>query len=205
MTRSIRTLFAAACGLMLAVAAAGAGEPPAAPGLRSDIVANMMDAGDKIVELAAAMPANKWGWRPGKGVRSVGEVYQHVAMGNFMLGAKLGAKPPLPMDELMGLGKTQLPAAKVVTLLEDSYAFATKAITEMPESEAAGSVELHGHTMSRAALMLVIASHSHEHLGQAIAYARVNGVVPPWTAREQAAAKAKQPAPAAGGAHGHNH
>jgi uncharacterized damage-inducible protein DinB len=52
-------------------------------------------------------------------------------------------------------------------------------------------VELFGMKMSKRATLILLASHSHEHLGQSIAYARSNGIVPPWTARELAAKKAK--------------
>jgi uncharacterized damage-inducible protein DinB len=216
MTRSIRSLCATACGLLLLAAVpafahddappAGASAAiggPAPAGIRGEIIKNMMDAGDKIIELAGAVPASKWAWRPGKGVRSVGEVYLHVAQGNYFLCTFLGAKPPMPMEELGKLGDTPQTPARTAQMLKDSYAFAAKVIAEVPDTEMAASVDFFGQKMSKEAMMLTIASHSHEHLGQSIAYARMNGVVPPWTAREQAAAAAKKAAEEK--AHGHSH
>ena len=66
---------------------------------------------------------------------------------------------------------------------------ASTAIGNVAESDLDTQVDFFGQKMSKRQLMLIIASHSHEHLGQLIAYARVNGITPPWTAREQAAAK----------------
>jgi uncharacterized damage-inducible protein DinB len=78
--------------------------------------------------------------------------------------------------------------AKIRQLLKDSYAHAAKAVAEVPDSELETQVEFFGMKMSKRATLMLLASHSHEHLGQSIAYARANNVVPPWTARELAKA-----------------
>ena len=215
MIQSIRTLLAAGCSaLLLASAPALAAEPPssagvtavsadkpAAPGIQGEAIANMMDAGEKIIELAGAVPPNKWGWRPGKGVRSVGEVYLHVVQGNYFLCTFLGATTPLPAEELKKLETTPQTPASMVKHLQDSYAFVSKTIRELPESDLETPVTFMGRPMTKRAVLLLLAAHSHEHLGQSIAYARMNKVVPPWTAREQEAAKQK--AAAANEGHGH--
>lgn len=191
MTRSIRTMLAAAFGLLLVAGTAAAQDAGHVPGIRGEIIANLNEAGDKVIELAGAVPARKWAWRPAKGVRSVGEVYRHVAQGNYLMCSFLGVKLPMSMDELRKLETTPESPDKTIQALKDSYAFAARAIADTPESELATTVQFFGQTMSKEALMFEIASHSHEHLGQSIAYARMNGVVPPWTAREYAAAAKK--------------
>lgn len=214
MIRSIRTLLAAGCTTaLLASAPVRAHEPQASAGatavsagattagIREEAIANMMDAGEKIIELAGAVPPNKWGWRPGKDVRSIGEVYLHVVQGNYFLCSFLGAKPPLPAEELKKLETAPQSPASMVKHLRDSYAFVSKTILELPESDLDTPVTFFGRPMTKRGMLLVIAAHSHEHLGQSIAYARMNKVVPPWTAREQAAAKQK--AAAANEGHGH--
>jgi len=214
MIRSIRTLLAAGCTtVLLASAPAFAAEPQtsagmtavsdgaAAPGIQGEAIANMMDAGEKIIELAGAVPPNKWGWRPGKGVRSIGEVYLHVVQGNYFLCSFLGAKPPLPPEELKKLETAPQTPASMVKHLRDSYAFVSKTILELPESDLESPVTFFGRPTTKRGVLLLLAAHSHEHLGQSIAYARMNKVVPPWTAREQA--MAKQKAAAANEGHGH--
>lgn len=205
MHRVFRMALAAACGAALLAPLAASAAAPEAPGVRGEVIANLEDASSKIVELAGAVPARKWAWRPMKGVRSVAEAYLHIAQANFAMGAMLGGKPPIGRAELSKLDTTPATPERTVQLLKDSFAFVEGVIAGMPESELDATADFFGRPMTRRAIMIAVATHSHEHLGQSIAYARSCGVVPPWTAREQAAAKAKQPAPAAGGAHGHDH
>jgi uncharacterized damage-inducible protein DinB len=95
------------------------------------------------------------------------------------------------MEEIMKLDSQTMEPAKIRQMLKDSYAFATAAITEFPDSEMDVEMDFFGHKMSKRAGLLLLCTHSHEHLGQAIAYARSNNITPPWTAREQEAAKKK--------------
>lgn len=198
MNRFVRYPIVAACGLaLLAAVPAFAEEPvaavaaPAAPGIRGEIIANMQDASEKVIELAGAVPARKWSWRPAKGVRSVGEAYLHIAQANYLLCSFLGAKPPMPEAVLAKLDTTPTTVDRTLQLLKDSFAFAEKVIADTPDAELATTARFFGQPMTKEAIMLALASHTHEHLGQSIAYARMNGVVPPWTAREQAAAAKK--------------
>lgn len=161
--------------------------PPA--GLRGEILANMMDAGGKLQELAGAFSDAKYTWKPAKDVRSTGQVFLHVVAANYMLPSLMGVKSPMSMDELMKLDSQTMEPAKIRQMLKDSYAFAAKVIADTPDSDLDTQLEFFGQKMSKRATLFVMASHSHEHLGQAIAYARSNGITPPWTAREQAAAK----------------
>ena len=162
----------------------------AAPtGVRGEILASMMDAGGKIQELAAATPDGKYTWKPAKDVRSTGQVFLHVVAANYMLPSLMGVKPPMGMDEIMKLDSQTMEPAKIRQMLKDSYAFAAKVISDTPDSDLEGPVEFFGQKMSKRATMLIMSSHSHEHLGQSIAYARSNNITPPWTAREQAAEK----------------
>ena len=191
MPRSTRILTALLLALPLATfAGAGAAEAPALGGFRGDVVANMQEAGDKIIELSAAMPVGRWSWRPGKGVRSVGEVYMHVVAYNYILCKFLGATAPMTAEQLGKLEAAPANPQKTAQMLRDSYAFAATTIAGVPDSALDEQVPFFGGRMaSKRTVMLALASHSHEHLGQSIAYARTCGIVPPWTAREQAAAK----------------
>jgi hypothetical protein len=51
----------------------------------------------------------------------------------------------------------------------------------MPDAELNKTVNLMGNDMSKRAVLLMALGHYQEHLGQSIAYARMNGVVPPWS------------------------
>lgn len=157
--------------------------------LRAEIVANMLDAGNKVEELAGAMPEKKYAWRPMKGVRSFGEVCLHVCQANYLIGMFAGATPPVSKDELMKMDKMTADKAKIAQMLKDSYAFASKVVSDTPDSDLDTMVDFFGNKITKRSMFMTLAAHSHEHLGQAIAYSRTNGVVPPWTAREMEAAK----------------
>ncbi len=160
-------------------------------GIRGEILANMMDAGGKIQELAGAVPDGKFNWKPSKDVRSTGQVFLHVVAANYLLPSLMGTQPPISMEELMKLDSQTMEPAKVRQMLKDSYAWATRAITEMPDTELETQMEFFGNKITKRAGLMLLSSHSHEHLGQAIAYVRSNNITPPWTAREQAARKKK--------------
>ena len=166
-----------------AAAPVAAGEAPAPGSMRAITLRQIGAAQEKLVALAEAMPADKYGWRPGEGVRSVGEVYMHVASANFWLPTFWGAKVPAGVDP-RNLEKDGADKAKTVAALKQSFDFVHQAIDAVPDSELHKPIKIFGHDAVVVEAMLGIATHDHEHLGQAIAYARMNGVVPPWSAAE---------------------
>ncbi len=158
---------------------ASAGEPAAA--LRQAALDQLDEARDQLLKLAGAMPADKYSWRPGKGVRSVGEVYMHVANGNYLMPTFWGVQPPAGIDR-PSLAKQAGDKAKVLAALTASFDHARHAIEVLPDANLGKSVNFFGGQVTLAWLMMHTIAHAHEHLGQSIAYARMNGVVPPWSA-----------------------
>src|SRR5258706_260415 len=134
----------------------------------------------KIVDLADAMPAEKYSWRPMEGVRSVSEVYMHIAGANYLLPTFIGAKSPEGLDRDMEKKVTEKP--KVVEFLKQSFAHIRKVVTDTPESDLTKPAKFFGEETTVLGVIMNAALHMHEHLGQSIAYARMNQIVPPWTA-----------------------
>jgi len=145
---------------------------------QSDLLANLADTEKKIVSLAEAVPQDKYAWRPADGVRSVSEVFMHIAGANYMIPSALGAKPPAGLTRDME--KTVTDKAKVVEQLKQSFAHLRQAITSATDDSKA--TKLFGRESTYGATKLLIITHLHEHLGQSIAYARTNKVTPPWSA-----------------------
>ena len=158
------------------------------PGVRGSYLRSIADVKDKIVSLAEAMPDKKYSWRPAKGVRSMSEVYAHVVLANYMLPSFAGAQMPATITP--ELEKTLTEKPKVVAMLKDSFAHLEQVITDMPDADLDKVVKTFLGDMPERDLFLLTVTHGHEHLGQAIAYARMNGVTPPWTAAQDAKAKA---------------
>jgi uncharacterized damage-inducible protein DinB len=164
-------------------AAAPAGGEAPAGSLRAFALHQITGAEKHLVALAEAMPADKYGWRPGEGVRSVGEVYMHVASANYWLPTFWGAKVPAGVDP-RSLEKDGADKAKTVAALKQSFEFVHQAIDALPEADLSKAIKIFGRDAMVGDALLGIASHAHEHLGQAIAYARMNSIVPPWSAAE---------------------
>ena len=196
------TLLAAlAAGLLAAPGALAAAEPakpaaaqakpaaaPLPPGVRGDILWQLREAHKKLLSLAEATPAEKFAWRPAEGVRSVGEVYEHVAGGDYLLSSMWGAKPPAGVNP-EGLEKNGADKAKVIADLKTAYDHMEKQISEMTDKDLDRQVDFFGRKATVRQVALGSAVHAHEHLGQAIAYARMNGIAPPWSQPEPKASK----------------
>lgn len=150
---------------------------------RAQAVVELKGVQQEIVSLAQAMPQEKYTWRPEEGVRSVSEVYLHMAAANFGLTALAGA-PPYPGFKFQGFEKSTTDKAKIVELLNESFDYAEKSIANMSDADMSKPLRFQGFD-SVGGIVFHIVSHAHEHLGQSIAYARMNGVVPPWTAAAQ--------------------
>ncbi|MBI4547250.1 MAG: DinB family protein [Ignavibacteriae bacterium] len=156
-------------------------------GFRGEFLYQLDDVSKKIVDLAEAVPTEKYTWRPMEGVRSISEVYMHIAGANYLLPSFVGFKPPAGMNRDME--KTVTEKANVVKFLKQSFEFIRKAIMETSDSDLDKPAKIFGRETTMRGVFFEIANHMHEHLGQSIAYARMNKIVPPWTAAEQAQQK----------------
>jgi uncharacterized damage-inducible protein DinB len=173
-------------------ASAASGAP--VTGVRAEAMRLMEDAETKLTKLAEAIPADKYSWRPGKDVRSVSEVFLHVAGGNFAIPRRLGVDPPADFNP-QGFDKSTADKGKVVDTLKRSFAHAKQALTKVADADIEKQTDwFGGRKASYREVMFFLAVHQHEHLGQSIAYARVIGITPPWT-EEQQRQKAQPPKP----------
>ena len=156
-------------------------------GLIGDLLKDINDVETKVMGLAKAMPEPAWMWRPGEGVRSTGEVFLHIAADNYFLPALLGVAAP-PETGITKEYKTAVAFEKksmgrdaVVAELQKSFAFLKKAMTDTPDAKLDAAVDMFGRKSTTRGVWISTTTHLHEHLGQLIAYARSNKVVPPWS------------------------
>ncbi|MGA8554219.1 MAG: DinB family protein [Candidatus Acidiferrales bacterium] len=165
----------AVCALAVALMVPSAGAQSQPAGLQAAFGKDAGTLSDKFTGLARVM-SGKYDWKPGQGVRSVGDVFNLIVRENGLLADALtgktntGAKPaPITDPE------------KMQDALKASYANVQKAITELPDNDLQTHVKLFGEDMTKQDAVMLILEDQHEHLGQSIAYARTNGVVPPWS------------------------
>jgi uncharacterized damage-inducible protein DinB len=158
---------------------------PAVNNIRTAFLDDLKEEQEKIVGLAEAFPADKFTWRPAGDVRSVSETLLHLATANFGFPNAWGVKPPEGLD-LRGLQKSTSDKAKVIALVKQSYEHMRAAVSNLSDADLEKRVKFFGDEAPIAEVLFHTANHQHEHLGQLIAYARMNGVVPPWTAERAA-------------------
>jgi uncharacterized damage-inducible protein DinB len=163
--------------------ASGGPSLPAAPrtGFRAEFLHDLDEVQKKIVSLAEATPSEKYDWRPATGVRSTSEVYMHIAGGNYFLASFVGMKPP--SYDTRTLEKIS-EKPRVVEELKRSFEHLRAAALLATDADLEKSIKMFGSDTTERAAFVTALNHLHEHLGQAIAYARMTGVVPPWSGKE---------------------
>ena len=161
-------------------------------GVRAEVIADLEMTGERITGLASALEGS-WEWRPAEGVRSVREVLGHVAAANFLFPSMAGVAPPEEfqgadqqetMGNLMALEQVADPA-EMMRHVGHSFMHARHAVARIPDERLDEMIQYLGREGTVRSLLVALAGHNHEHLGQLIAYARMNGVVPPWSAGGQ--------------------
>ena len=181
-----RVLFGSLAGALFCLAlgcaptAPPAAEAPAPNGaFRDEALGRLVTLQERVVSLAEAMPQEKYTWRPAEGVRSVSELYVHIAGANFGLAGTFGATAP----EGAVPGNDVTDKATIAAALTASFEHLKGAVGEVSASSADEKLNLFGREMTTRQALWTLTEHLSEHLGQGIAYARVNAVVPPWNAQ----------------------
>jgi uncharacterized damage-inducible protein DinB len=134
----------------------------------------------QLVALAEAIPAEKFEWRPGPGVRSTSEVFMHIAIANFGLLNFTGLQ--MPADLKPDMERTVTGKAEVIGWLKRSLDAVKSGHSSLKPADLLRKVDVHGREATVDGMYLRIIVHANEHMGQLVAYARMNGIVPPWSA-----------------------
>ncbi len=153
-----------------------------------DLMKDIEGVEKKFVALAKATSPEKLSWRPAPGVRSAAEVLLHVASDNYLLPSGFGVAIPastnIKADDFKTLTTYEqraLTREQIVAELETSFAHLKNAMTKTTAAELTKPVSMFGMNSNAQSMWILTATHLHEHLGQSIAYARMNGIVPPWS------------------------
>jgi uncharacterized damage-inducible protein DinB len=186
-----------ACLILMSGSSAALAQAPAATGTapttgaRAEALRIIGDAGNKLTRLGEAIPAEKYAWRPAKDVRSVSEVLLHVAAGNYSITKRIGAEPPAGWNP-QGFDKSTTDKAKVLEWVKKSFDHVKQAATKLTDADMEKTAPWFGDRQATyREILFFLGAHDHEHLGQTIAYARMNGITPPWTEEQQQRQKAQ--------------
>ena len=171
-------------GMLTLVAAAVLAMPVQAQeisGFGGELRGQFEASAEKLVALAEAMPAESYSWQPMEGVYTVAAAYMHVARYNYMYpDLYLGVDAPAGVD-YGSLEERVTTKDEAVLILAASMDHVRGILDAMSDAELAKPTELYGREVESWAVLLQLLTHMNEHLGQAIAYARMNRVVPPWS------------------------
>ena len=143
-----------------------------------------------FASLAEALPQDLYKWRPAEGVRSFSEVFLHVALMNYSFAPYFGV-PAAPGFVQKDYETSITDKAKIIAEISRSFEYVRAAIDKRSNKELQTIVPKFGPDASEGDLVFLVVSDDHEHMGQAVAYARMKGIVPPWTAAVQQAAAQK--------------
>jgi uncharacterized damage-inducible protein DinB len=164
--------------------------------MKPQALLDMQDMHKKMVGLATAIPAEKYTWRPEPGVRSISELFLHVSGANYGYPPLISGNTPTPGFKAEGFEASTTDKAKIIEQLNQSFSYAEAAIQSMANADFAKPEKKLGPDANDGDVVYLMVVHNHEHLGQTIAYARLNGITPPWTEEAQRKAKADKEAAA---------
>jgi len=147
---------------------------------RTSLLKSFDEASGKILALAEAIPEKDFGWRPMDGVSSVSEVLVHVTETNLFLGTMLGAPASTALDAKT-VGAAMKSKASALAMTKQGMDYIRGVLATVPAADLIAEINIFGTQAPKLRAALLPSDHAHEHLGQLIAYARSNKIVPPWS------------------------
>jgi uncharacterized damage-inducible protein DinB len=159
--------------------------------MKGQSMSDLENVQKKFVDLANAIPASKFKWRPSPDSRSFAEVLLHVSGERYGILAMMGADKPEGFDGKK-LEQSTTDKAQIIEELNKSWSFTQKTINAMSNADFARALPKLGPQANAGDVVYILVADAHEHLGQAVAYARENGIVPPWTVEQQKKAAEKK-------------
>jgi uncharacterized damage-inducible protein DinB len=158
-----------------------------AQGLMDDMHGDASAVQKKFIDLAKAIPEPAYSWHP-NGARSVGEVLLHIAGENYLIPMFMGKAAPagvaISASDMKTVGAYEarkLTKDQIIAELEASFTNLHQGLALTTDANLNENMKFFGQDITRRRAVIGTVNHLHEHLGQLIAYARSNGVTPPWS------------------------
>lgn len=158
--------------------------------LIEEFVGQVVFVQGRLVDLANAVPQENYTWRPEEGVRSISEVYLHAAFANYICVTVSGGTVPKEIGFEMDFSKANAwetqttDKTEILEKLNESFTILKERVSVLTQEDLDREVEVFGMKMSTRNFIISMIGHAHEHLGQSVAYARINGVTPPWSMKD---------------------
>ena len=155
--------------------------PASAAAVKASFLDDLEIMREKFIGLAEAFPQESYSWRPMDGTRSVSEVLMLIASEGYGFApTALGGEAAMTRDESQGLSAIT-DKAQVIDHLTKGFAHAKEQIEAVDPATLVGTRTIFRRELTTPQAVLFVSGDMHEHLGQLIAYARANQIVPPWS------------------------
>ena len=164
-------LFAAALLFSAVLSAQGT---PANPLVTTSKTIYGIAKGD-ILGSVDKIPDDMWPFQPTKDVRTVGQLFAHIADGQYEFCGVVAEGKSVSKD----VEKTFKTKAEIVPALKDAFAYCDAAYAQMTDANAAELVPFFGRRITKLGAMDFNIAHTMEHYGNLVTYMRLNGIVPP--------------------------
>jgi len=127
-----------------------------------------------ILKSMDKIPDNLWSFQPTPDVRTVGQLFAHIADGQYEF---CSAAEGTPVDK--GIEKTAKTKAEISAAVKEAFAYCDAQFANMTDASAAETVSFFGRKLARLAIMDFNTAHTMEHYGNLVTYMRIKGIVPP--------------------------
>jgi uncharacterized damage-inducible protein DinB len=164
----------------------GVKEAAPQPAAGADLSLALHDLEEHITALAKAVPEDKYSWKPAAGVRGFQQVFLHIAYGNQLLlsiaqNSAQGDALKKLLDDQAKNEEGPVTKDKMLELLAQSFIAIHRTLDRARAQTLTRTLDFFGTPATTNGVLINLETHMAEHLGQAIAYARMNGIVPPWS------------------------
>jgi uncharacterized damage-inducible protein DinB len=179
MKRPRKRYFAALSVVVLLAA----GTSNADSGYPAALRAHWKRISDMFSQIVAAMPEDKYDFRPTKGYRSFRELVMHAIEDNYTHMGYVAGKSREESEKLAAKYKNITTRAEILDALEDGYNYGDMVLATLNDGNGADLVTaMRGQKTTRAGAALQTFEDTMDHYGNLVVYLRLNGIVPPETA-----------------------
>ncbi len=171
---------------MLFTAAVSAQETPANPLITVSKNIYAISKND-VLGSVNKIPDDMWSFQPTKDVRTVGQLFAHIADGQYEFCGVAAEGKSVSKD----IEKTMKTKAEIVPALKEAFAYCDAAYAKMTDADAAVMVRFFGMKITKLGAMDFNTAHNMEHYGNLVTYMRIKGIVPPSSERRQSSSAKK--------------
>ena len=172
--------------IILLMGMAGVRDGAAANSISEEVRAHWKSTRNIMLTIAAAVPEDKYDFRPVPDVRSFREMLMHMVTDTHLHIGYVGGVSRQESDRLTQKYANLKTRAEFLKALGESYDYGDKILADLNDKNALEMVSgMRGERMTRVSAYMHALNDIIDHYGNLVVYLRLNGIVPPSTATRQ--------------------